>query len=200
MKREDITKLFADATDEQVSALLDINSRDIGKAKGGAEKLQTDLDAANAALETAKATITTLEAAKGDATALQAEVDRYKLAETERKAAETAAQLRAGIESRFNAVVGDRAFLHDFVRKGVLDEFEKALADKTNAGKGDKDLFDALTVDKGYFASQNPPPPNMGGAPNIDKATDKEKFQKMSLYEQMVFANQHPEQAAEYMK
>lgn len=200
MKREDITKLFPEATDEQVSALLDINSRDIGKAKGGAEKLQTDLDAANAALETAKATITTLEAAKGDTVALQAEVDRYKAAEAERKAAETAAQLRAAIEARFNAQVGDRAFIHDFVRKGVLDEFEKALADKANAGKGDKDLFDALTTDKGYFASQNPPPPNMGGAPNIDKATDKEKFQKMSLYEQMVFANQHPEQAAEYMK
>jgi len=200
MKREDITKLFTDATDEQVSALLDINSRDIGKAKGGADKLQTDLEAANAALETAKATITTLEAAKGDATALQAEVDRYKLAETERKAAETAAQLRAGIESRFNAQVGERAFIHDFVRKGVLDEFDRALADKANAGKGDKDLFDALTVDKGYFAAGNQPPVNMGGAANIDKATDKDKFQKMSLYEQMLFANAHPEQAAEYNK
>jgi hypothetical protein len=39
----------------------------------------------------------------------------------------------------------------------VLDEFERALADNANAGKGDRDLFDALTKDKGYFASQNPP-------------------------------------------
>lgn len=199
MKREDITKIFEDATDEQVSALLDINSKDIGKAKAGADKLQSDLDAANAALTTAQATITTLEAAKGDTAALQAEIDRFKAAEAERKAAETAAQLRAAIEARFNAVVGDRTFLHDFVRKGVMDEFERALADKNNAGKGDKELFDALTTDKGYFASQNPDV-NMGGAKKIDPQTDKDKFLKMSLYEQMLFAKEHPEQAAEYMK
>ena len=37
-------------------------------------------------------------------------------------------QARAALESRFNAVVGDRKFVHDFVRQGVLGEFEKALA------------------------------------------------------------------------
>jgi len=200
MKREDITKIFEGATDEQISALLDINSKDIGKAKAGVEKLQADLDAANAALTEARATITQLESAKGDVAKLQAEIDKYKAAEAERQAAEAAAQLRAAIEARFNAVVGDRSFLHEYVRKGVLDEFDKALADKANVGKSDKDIFEALTKDKGYFASQNPPAPNMGGARNIDTETDKEKFLKMSLYEQMLFAKEHPEQAAEFMK
>ena len=51
MKREDIAKLFEGATDEQISALFDINSQDIGKAKRGSEKLQADLDAANDALK-----------------------------------------------------------------------------------------------------------------------------------------------------
>lgn len=200
MKREDITKLFKDATEEQVSALLDINSHDIGKAKAGGDKLQADLEAANATLKAAQDTIKALEGSKGDVDKLQKQLDDYKAAETARQAAETAAQLRQAVEARFNAVVGERAFLHDFVRKGVLDEFEKALADKTNAGKGDKDLFDALTTDKGFFAAGNQPPVNMGGAPNINAQTDKDKYQKMSLYEQMLFANAHPEQAAEYMK
>lgn len=203
MKREDIIAQFKDATDEQVKALLDLNSADITKAldkrKGETEKLQTDLATANAALTEARQTIATLEAGKGDAAKLQTELDRYKAAEAERQAAETAAQLRAVVEARFDAAVGDRKFLHEFVRKGVLDEFEKALAATENRGKGDKEIFEALTKDKGFFASQNPPA-NMGGIRNIDPETDKDKFLKMSLYEQMVFAKEHPEQAAEFMK
>ena len=62
MKREDIAKLFENATDEQISALLDINSQDIGKAKRGSEKLQADLDVANDALKKAQETIAALEA------------------------------------------------------------------------------------------------------------------------------------------
>lgn len=37
MKREDITKIFEGATDEQVSAVLNINSADIGKVKSKLE-------------------------------------------------------------------------------------------------------------------------------------------------------------------
>ena len=43
MKREDISKTFPDATDEQISALLDINSADIGKAKNEAETYKNQL-------------------------------------------------------------------------------------------------------------------------------------------------------------
>ena len=37
MKREDISKIFEGATDEQINAVLNINSADIGKAKTKAE-------------------------------------------------------------------------------------------------------------------------------------------------------------------
>lgn len=157
MKREDISKLFKDATEEQISALLDINSRDIGNAKGGATKLQADLDAANAALTTANETIKSLEASKGDATKLQAEIDEFKRKDAERVEAEKQAAAQAELEERFNAVSSDKKFLHDLVRKGVLEDFGKALQDKANRGKSDGDIFAALTKDKDYFASQNPP-------------------------------------------
>lgn len=178
MKREDITKLFEGATDEQVSALLDINSRDIGKAKGGADKLQADLEAASASLTKANEAIKTLEASKGDAVKLQAEIDRYRQADADRVKAAQESEARAGIEARFTAAVGERAFIHDYVKRGVLDDFGKALADKANVGKSDKDVFDALTRDKDYFASQNPPP-KMGwmgdvpaGATDLSKQID----------------------------
>ncbi|MBO5575739.1 MAG: hypothetical protein J5956_05515 [Ruminococcus sp.] len=39
MKREDVTKIFEGATEEQINELLNINSADIGNAK---KKLETD--------------------------------------------------------------------------------------------------------------------------------------------------------------
>ena len=45
MKREDITKHFPEATDEQINALLDINSTDIGKAKKERDTYKSQLEA-----------------------------------------------------------------------------------------------------------------------------------------------------------
>lgn len=42
---------------EQVDKILDENSQDIGKAKGDSEKIQKDLDAANAEVESLKGQI-----------------------------------------------------------------------------------------------------------------------------------------------
>ena len=44
MKREDISKLFPNATDEQINALLDINSADIGKVKKTGDEYKSQLD------------------------------------------------------------------------------------------------------------------------------------------------------------
>lgn len=50
MKREDITKIFEGATDEQISAVLNINSADIGNAK---KKLESERDNYKSQLDTA---------------------------------------------------------------------------------------------------------------------------------------------------
>lgn len=166
MKREDITRILEGAalTDEQIKALLDTNSADITHALG---KQKADLDAANAALKTARETISGLEAAKGSAEELQKQLDAYKAADEKRTAAERAAAEHAEILSRMDAVLGDRKFVHDRMRDIVADEFRTALADKANRGKADKEIFDAVTKDQGYFASQNPPANDMPGAGEI---------------------------------
>ena len=52
-------------------------------------------------------------------------------------------------------------------------EFEKALADKANEGKGDAAIFDGLTRDKDYFASMNPGgKPDMGGIGGVSSDDD----------------------------
>ena len=55
MKREDVSKIFEGATDDQINAVLNINSADIGKAKGDYDTLKNQLSEAQgekAALET----------------------------------------------------------------------------------------------------------------------------------------------------
>ena len=113
-------------------------------AKG---KYDNDVKKARDELKTAKETISTLEANKGDTDALQAELDRYKQADVARQKAEQEAAAHAALVERFGKVKGDREFSSKFAEAGLLDEFNKAINDPANTGKGDKELFDALTKD-----------------------------------------------------
>ena len=61
MKREDIKKFFPDATEEQLKGLLDINTADIGKAKGEFEAVKADLEKANGTLREYETTIADLK-------------------------------------------------------------------------------------------------------------------------------------------
>ena len=113
-------------------------------AKG---KYESDLKKARDDLKTAKETISTLEANKGDTDALQAELDKYKQADEARQKAEQEAAAQKALEDRFDAVVNGKEFANSLVRNGTLAEFSRALNDPANTGKGDKELFDALTKD-----------------------------------------------------
>lgn len=185
MTRDDIKKHFPDATDDQISALLDINSKDIGKHKTAAEKAADDLKKAND-------TIADLEKNKADAEALQKTIDDYKAADEKRKADEQAAAARAERESRFNKVLGDREFAHDYIRQGVFSDFEKALADEKNKGKGDADIFDALTKDDkgvkpGLFKAQTGGGggnmSGMGSVPSGDQAFLQAHYKNNPFFE-----------------
>lgn len=162
MTRGDITKQFPDATKEQIDALLDIHSADIGRAKGDSAQAQADLKAAQAALDKANAAIAELEKSKGDTAALQKQIDEYRAADEARKEAEKAAQARQALLKRMDSVLGDRKLIHERMRDLIADDFGKALSDPANQGKSDADVFEAVTRDKGYFKSQNP---GAGGEP-----------------------------------
>ena len=178
MKREDVKKVFPEATDEQISALLDINSQDIGKAKKGAESAEEDLKAKTAELEEAKKTIADLEKNKASTDELQKIIDGYKEADAKRQEEAKQAEARKAIETRFNAVLKDRKFTNDYTRNGILADFEKAIADQSNAGKSDEQIFTNLVSDeKGVKAGifQSAHGVKMGGTGKTPD-TDAEKL------------------------
>lgn len=156
MKREDIKKIFPDATEEQLKGLLDINTADIGKAKGELETVKADLEKANGTLREYETTIADLKkSAEGNEDFkkkfedLEQRIADEK-AEAERKAKEEAEE--AEYSNRFKTVVGEQKWRDELTEKAVYAEFKTALQDEANKGKGDKDILAALTQDKEYFA------------------------------------------------
>ena len=148
MTRNDIATILAgvELTDAQVKALLDVNSADITKALS---RQKDGLTAANEALKKARETIAALEAGKADAAALQKQIDQYKRAEDGRAAAEKQAREEAELLRRMDAALDGRGFVHEKLRDIVAGEFRAALADEANRGKSDREVFAAVTRDKG---------------------------------------------------
>ena len=186
MTREDIKKHFPEATDAQISALLDINSKDIGKHKPAAETAQTEL-------KTAKDTIENLEKNAKDAAALQKTIDDYKAADEKRQADAKAEAERAERLSRFEKAHGeaskDRKWLNDFTRDGIFSQFEKALSDDANKGKSDVQIYNGLINDEkgvkpGLFEAQvSGGMSGMGGNPSGDAAWLQNKYKNNPFFE-----------------
>ena len=186
MTREDIKKHFPEATDEQISGLLDINSKDIGKHKTAAETASADL-------KKAKDTIEELEKNAKDAAALQKTIDDYKAADEKRQADAKAAAERTERLSRFDKAHGeaskDRKWLNDFTREGIFAQFEKALTDDANKGKSDVQIYTSLVNDEkgvkpGLFEAQvHGSMSGMGGNPSGDAAWLQNKFKGNPFFE-----------------
>lgn len=151
MKREEIKAIFADATDEQVKSVMDLNGADVEKVKSKVTALEaelkekkTDFDKLNAEFETLKSTNASGEDWKAKFEALQAEnVAKEKQAEADRILKEKT----ENINSRFNAVLGEKKFSHNAVREAYLKKFSDAIDSKDYEGKSDADIFHALTKD-----------------------------------------------------
>lgn len=156
MKREDIKKFFPDATEEQLKGLLDINTADIGRAKGELETVKADLEKANGTLKEYETTIADLKKSaecnedfKKKFEELEQRIADEK-AEAEKKAKAEAEE--AEYSNRFKTVVGEQKWRDELTERAVYAEFKTALQDEANKGKGDKDILAALTQDKEYFA------------------------------------------------
>nr|WP_288666670.1 hypothetical protein [uncultured Anaerotignum sp.] len=172
MKREDIKKFFPDATEEQLKGLLDINTADIGRAKGELETVKADLEKANGTLREYETTIADMKkSAEGNEDFkkkfedLEQRIADEK-AETEKKAKAEAEE--AEYSNRFKTVVGEQKWRDELTEKAVYAEFKTALQDEVNKGKGDKDILETLTKDRNYWENPNQPANMAGMGTNVN--------------------------------
>ena len=147
MRREEIKSIFPDATDEQVKSVMDLNGKEVEKNK----KLETELKEKNEQLEKLN---TEFEALKSSNAGAEEYKTKYEalVAENEAKAKKAEAdrileEKRADIEKRFTACVGEKKFSHDAIKADYLKKFADALESEEYKGKGDTDIFHALTKD-----------------------------------------------------
>lgn len=113
-------------------------------AKG---KYDSDIKKERDKAKEAAETIKQLQESMGDVDGMKAKLEEYQKADEARQKAEQDAAAQKALEDRFDAVVNGKEFANSLVRNGTLAEFSRALNDPANTGKGDKELFDALTKD-----------------------------------------------------
>ena len=191
MTRDDIIKIFPDATEEQLKPILDMNSADIGKALN---KQKAELDTANADLKTARETIDKLQKASGDVDALKTELAKFKADEKKREEEAAAKAVDDALSARFKAVSEKTNFVNEYTRDAVYAQFKAAVSDTANAGKGDSELFSALIAGKNDIIANPNPGINISGPKNIDNAIlTTEAFKSLPLAEKMKWANANPD-------
>ncbi|MGN1121986.1 MAG: hypothetical protein ACI4RV_06435 [Eubacteriales bacterium] len=134
--------------DDEVIAKIQVESgKDVQAEKDKTKKAQDDLAAANGKIA---------EFEKQDPAGLAQKVSDLQKIIDERKKADDEAIRDKNIGERFDKVTGERKYLNDFTKNGILAEFKAALDDKANAGKSDSELFEALVKDRdGVFESKN---------------------------------------------
>lgn len=182
MKREDVTKIFEGATDEQINAVLDINSADIGNAK---KKLEAERDNYKTQLETAQTALKEFEGV--DVKELNGKISQLT-ADLSAKESEYQAKIA---DMEFNSVLeaaigGAKAKNADFV-KAVLDI--DALKSSKNQSEDIKAAIAKAKSEYSYIFESNEPvnnPVAPGNVPEPGKG-------KMTLVEAMAYKNAHPD-------
>lgn len=154
---------------EDVIAQIQAESgKDVQAEKDKTKKASDDLAAMAARIGEYENKIKDFE--KQDAAGLAAKIEELQKVIDDRKATDDKAIHDKNLSDRLDKVTGDRKYINEFTRKGILAEFTAAVEDKANAGKSDTDLFDALTKDRdGIFENKNAV--NIPGVSTINQKT-----------------------------
>lgn len=172
MTRDEIKTIVNGVTDEQLNQILDINSRDIGKAKGKADDQKAEIERLKADLAERDKTISNLEAASGDTDAMRKELEGYRQAEADRKKAEKEAETDRILTAAAEQALEGKEFVNDYTRGHFLNELKKAIADPANKGKSAAALFADMTKDlDGIFRNPQQEPLRIPGVDKHDAKT-----------------------------
>ena len=149
MKREDISKIFEGATDEQISAILNLNSADIGSAK---QKVKQELDGLKEQLAKAEETAKKFMGVDPDELQRQLEEEKQGRAKDMRGFALKSALSGAGCKDVDYVLykLGDKV---EFDENNQLKDSDAVLK------QAKEQCASAFELEK------NPPPPVAGGNP-----------------------------------
>lgn len=169
MKREELKNIIPDITDEQIKAILDLRSGEIGKTGKEIDGLKEQIKAKDEEIDGFKTKIADLEKASGNNEELQKQLKELQDQIAAREQADKEAETEKALNGRFDAAIGENKFINDFTRNGIFAEFKAALDAEENKGKADADIFGAIIKDRDAIFS-NPNPITTTGAPGNSAA------------------------------
>lgn len=158
MTREDVKKLFPDATDEQITNLLNQNNTEVAREKGKAEKFKTELDDLKASAvnaEELQKKIEEIEQSKmseTDKIAKELEKSNQRVAELEKSIAIQSSRAAAATKFKITAeqaeqvVKDDGSFDYDILGEIIAEKESAAAAAK------EKEIANASTNPGGQSA------------------------------------------------
>lgn len=185
MTREEVRNLIPEIADDVLGKILDLNSRDIGKAKGDSDKYKNEVATLKTQLTESNNTIESLKAANGNTEKIKEELEKYKKAEADRIAAEKAAEEDRILTEVVTSAIGNKEFVNEMTKNGYIAEVKKALADPTNKGKGAAEIFEAMTKDvEGIFKNPQQQKISIPGVGNTDSQVyTREQIKNMTAKE-----------------
>lgn len=190
---------------EQVDKILDENSQDIGKAKGDSEKIQKDLDAANAEVESLKGQISdrdkqleTLKNSTGDVETMKQQIATLQADNKAKDEAHAAEIKQLKIDAAIDSALTGAKAKNNTAVKALLKDLDKAelaedgtikgLAEQIGAlQKSDAYLFDTTTKKQTQVKGAKP---GESGNDDGDHGTDTSK---MTYSEMMTYLAENPD-------
>jgi len=183
-----ITKKYLEElglTKEQSEAIFAERGKEIETEKAGKESLEKQIAEKEKAIEELNETIKgfdgtnkTLEELQKELESAKGKVAEYEQNETKRIELEKQTKAEEELINRFNTVAGEKAWKHEDIKNGRLNAFKQALADEVNKGKGDSEIFEAVTKDMDCFAN----PQQKNEMPGGNAGTDTEKTQFKNFF------------------
>lgn len=179
MKKEDVTKIFEGATEEQINAVLNLNNGDISAATA---KIEAERDNYRSQLQTAQTALKEFEGV--DVGELNGKIEKLS---TDLKEKEAAYQQKIA-DMAFDAVL-DKALTgagakNNTAVRALLD-IDTLKASK-NQAEDIRNAVSAVKTQNDYLFGESKPFVPINPAGSIDTG------KKMSLSEAMAYANTHP--------
>ena len=143
---------------EQVDKILDENSQDIGKAKGDSEKIQKDLDAANAEVKSLKGQISdrdkqleTLKNSTGDVEAMKQQIATLQADNKAKDEAHAAEIKQLKIDAAIDSALTGAKAKNNTAVKALLKDLDKAELAEDGTIKGLAEQIEALQKSDAYL-------------------------------------------------
>ena len=166
MKREELKAIFADATDEQIKAVMDINGADIEGFKSKIAKLNTEIEEKKNEISKITADFDVLKNSKASAEEWEKKyndlVEENKAKAEEKERLELEAQERAEFDNYF--AENNKEWANPLIADGYFGKFKEAKTLPENKGKTTGDIAHSLTKDDATAFKTTQPVVTLKGA------------------------------------